>query len=317
MTTGVSMKNVNIIIPAFNGGSLLKTCVKKLAEKYPETGIIVVDDCSADNAVKELAGKHKNVRLFFNEKRLYEAETINRGIRNSDAELLVIMNQDAEPAGECLDILISKLTENRNTAIVAPSVYDEKCNFVCTAHRKNISVYTRFPEIFLSFVLKYDSWKRLLRNKITTPEAVKPTYVKDVTGICFAARKRLIKDAGYYDPEFLWHFCDADLCYRIIKRGHKILYAPEARAIHYFSRGNISDIKYKINDKICFVRLEYYFFRKFYGKFRAGLILLFRVIKSISVLFASAFLSRKTISPEKTEIEKGFLKWVLTSGKNT
>jgi len=46
-------------------------------------------------------------------------------------------------------------------------------------------------------------------------------------------RRAALEDAGSFDPGYFLHCEDLDLCARFQQKGWKIIFVPEARAVHY------------------------------------------------------------------------------------
>lgn len=69
-------------------------------------------------------------------------------------------------------------------------------------------------------------------------------------GACMLIREKAV-GAEIFDPRFFLYFEDVDLCFRLKKAGWKVMYHPEAIAIHhhrqksrtsFFSRSNFAHL---------------------------------------------------------------------------
>lgn len=67
---------------------------------------------------------------------------------------------------------------------------------------------------------------------------------------------------GRFDKRFFMYFEEADICYRVAKKGFKVLYFPSSSVVHFEGRST-RDLKW-IQNTFEKSRLE--FLRKYYGK---------------------------------------------------
>ena len=86
------MKNISIIIPNYNGESLLKenipillNALRNLKNRYE---IIVVDDCSIDNSVKLLKEKFPLIKVIKTDKNSGFGSSCNLGVKESKYEIV-------------------------------------------------------------------------------------------------------------------------------------------------------------------------------------------------------------------------------------
>lgn len=88
----------SIIIPVYNHVAYLRQCIDSaLAQSYPHTQIIIIDDQSPDPRVQPLLqsyAHHPHVKLLRNEVNLGIAETQNRAIVASEGDLIAFLDCD-------------------------------------------------------------------------------------------------------------------------------------------------------------------------------------------------------------------------------
>src|SRR6187455_37597 len=94
---------VDIIIPTFNGKYLLEKHLPKVI-KYSDhlSKVIVVDNGSTDGTVQWLSTQYPQVQVLRNTSNLGFTKPINQGVSVSDAEYLVLLNNDVEPIPDYL-----------------------------------------------------------------------------------------------------------------------------------------------------------------------------------------------------------------------
>lgn len=97
-------KSVSIVIPNYNGRQLLKQYLPYTIQAIKNAGttfeIIVVDDCSADDSVELLKSEYPQVKLIENHQNRGFSYTCNRGIEQSQYELIFLLNSDVKLSPE-------------------------------------------------------------------------------------------------------------------------------------------------------------------------------------------------------------------------
>jgi GT2 family glycosyltransferase len=203
---------VSIIIPNYNGEKLLEKNLPAVlkAKEYKANNIleiIVVDDASPDGSVDLLKKKFPEVKVVKHKKNRGFSSSVNTGARTSKGDLLVLLNSDVIPER---DFLVSVLPLFKDDGVFA-----------------------------ISFSEKDYSWaKGEFKNGFVEHEAgVMTKKVHDtfwVSGGSGAFRRDYWMSLGGMDEKlfspFYWE--DLDLGYRALKRGYKLLWAPEARVLH-------------------------------------------------------------------------------------
>ena len=79
-----------------------------------------------------------------------------------------------------------------------------------------------------------------------------PQEVTAVTGACLLVRRDVFMEVGMFDTDFPGAFNDIDLCLKIRKAGHLIIYTPYARLYHMesVSRGRDNHLEQAFRDAI-------------------------------------------------------------------
>ena len=85
-----------MLVPAYNGGELLRAAVASvLAQTYDDFELLVVDDCSNDGSADFLAAHDDpRIRLVRNERNLGQVPTLNRGLELARGEYVARLDQD-------------------------------------------------------------------------------------------------------------------------------------------------------------------------------------------------------------------------------
>ncbi len=91
------MGKVSLIIPVHNMGKTIGECLESVFENdYQNFEVIVVDDKSTDNTLEILESiKDKRLKYYSNQARSLTAFSRNVGIKNSDGDLIILLDADS------------------------------------------------------------------------------------------------------------------------------------------------------------------------------------------------------------------------------
>jgi glycosyltransferase involved in cell wall biosynthesis/SAM-dependent methyltransferase len=121
---------VSILIPTFNRANYLKMAIDSaLAQTYPNTEILVLDDCSTDETVNlpKIYRSETNVMFIRNENNIGFINNWNKAVALSSGEYIKIMGDDDILSTDCVAEQVRILDEHANIGIVCCnySVIDE------------------------------------------------------------------------------------------------------------------------------------------------------------------------------------------------
>ena len=92
------MPKVSIIVPVYNSGKYLKTCLDSLVNQtLKDIEIIAVDDCSTDNSLlilMDYAKKYNNIKVYHNRENLGQGASRNRGLDVARGEYIGFVDSD-------------------------------------------------------------------------------------------------------------------------------------------------------------------------------------------------------------------------------
>ena len=109
---------VSIIIPHWNGIDVLSECIDSLNNtKYSNFEIIVVDNASSDDSVKWINNNHPNIIIVENDQNYGYAGGCNRGIKISQGEYIVFLNNDTIVTPDFISEMIPIIEKDDKIAI--------------------------------------------------------------------------------------------------------------------------------------------------------------------------------------------------------
>ena len=232
-------KKISIIIPNFNGKTLLSKNLPIVIKNCPDCEIIVVDDASSDDSVKYVTKNFPQVKIFTNERNLGFAKTANRGVEESKGELVALINSDVAPRKNSVTSVSSYFGDQNVFAVGLCDLSHEKGKIIKRGRGGAIFKHG-FVFHFAKTVIKGETF-----------------WVSGGSGVF--ARQKFLELGGFdsiYSP-FYWE--DIDLSFRAAKRGFKCLFEPKAQVDHFHEMGAIKKSKSPFFIKIISYRNQFLF----------------------------------------------------------
>ncbi len=220
---------IDIIIPNWNGESMLADCLHSLASQtFTGFRIIVIDNGSGDGSVALVEREFPQVKVIRFSENTGFSIAVNRGISDSSAPWLLLLNNDMEVAPDCL--------ENLRYAV---DTYQDYYFFAL----KMLSFHQRD--------LIDGAGDAVLRGgvgyRLGTMERDSEYYSmdRDTFGVCAGAglyKRELFEKVGVFDPDFFAYLEDVDLNMRARRSGMRCRYIASAVVYHIGSATSGSKI---------------------------------------------------------------------------
>lgn len=235
-------KDLSIIIVTYNGREIaLKTLESYrraiAADPNRSYEIIVVDNNSQDGVADAVAKNYPQACLVRNRENLGFAKANNIGFKKSCGRYVLFSNPDIKVTPKTLPALIELM--DRDPAVGAGTPF---LKLVKTG-KIDWGAHRGFPTPWASFTYfakldKLFSWSRRLskifgRYRLLDRDLKKEHEVDAIRGGFFFVRRKVFEEAGGWDEDYFMFGEDLDLCYQIKKRGLKIVFYPQAKALHY------------------------------------------------------------------------------------
>jgi len=227
--------DVSIVVVSWNTKEILYNCLKSI-KKYTKGisyEIVVVDNNSLDGTCEMIKKEFKEVILIESNENLGFAKGNNLAINVIDGEYILLLNPDTLLTYDVLTSLYNYARINKKIGILSPRLLNEDGTFQSSYSafpsikelvRYNIVCVLKIPFVIFN---KIDNIKRL---KISSKE------VDWVRGAAMLMSCELFKDINGFDERFFMYNEDADLCYRLKKRGYKVFYKSDDTVVHLYNK---------------------------------------------------------------------------------
>jgi len=197
---------ITIIIPTYGQEDLIKRCLDSINKNCKlNKEIIIVDDGYG------LGNDYGNCRIIHHEDNRGFGAAINTGIRASKYDYIFIINSDVFIQDICLEKMIFAL-ENYADIVGAKLFYSD-------GRVQHAGVYYITNYMFMHY----------FQGK---PQGGDVPIYCPITGALMGFKRSVIEKIGYFNENFFLAYEDIVFCFRAIKAGLKVLYWPEAKAVH-------------------------------------------------------------------------------------
>jgi GT2 family glycosyltransferase len=234
--------DLSIIIVTYNGRDItLETlaCYKEAIAADPthRYEIIVVDNASQDGVANAVEERFPNAHLIRLQKNSGFSAGNNVGFARSVGRYILFSNPDIEVNGRTLPTLIELIDQNPQVGACTPFL-----KLVATgdidwgAHRgfpTPWAAFTYFTRLSQVFKKSRRLSKVFGQYHLLDRDLKKEHEVDVIRGGFFFVRRDVFEQAEAWDEDYFMFGEDIDLCYQIKKRGHAIMFYPQASALHY------------------------------------------------------------------------------------
>jgi GT2 family glycosyltransferase len=216
---------VSVIIPNWNGARWLPVCLHSLEKQtYRDFEIVVVDNASTDDSRILLARDFPNVRVLALETNRLFAGAVNHGIRETQSEIVVLLNNDTEVEPTWLEELLRVLDANPRAGMAASKLrlFDERAQLHSAGDFYRVDGVPGNRGVWETDRGQYD-------------DADAPPPLFGVCGGACAYRRAMLDDIGWFDEALEFNCEDVDLNWRARLAGYGCVLAPRAIVYHMLS----------------------------------------------------------------------------------
>ena len=219
---GVRKKEVSVVILNWNGEAIIRECLfhldRALKSTPGEHEVIVVDNHSTDRSVELLRKNFPWVKVLELKRNIGFSNGNNKGVKAAGKDLVMLLNNDVLLSEETFTKLLKHFDDEKVFA-AAPRVVLEDGS-LNEGHS-----WGEFRNGMLFFYNERQSGEFEVIDR--------PSVTLYPIGACAVMDRRLYWELGGLDTmlrPFYWE--DDDLGYRSLKRGYKVIYDPDVKAVH-------------------------------------------------------------------------------------
>lgn len=230
--SAINVLDISIVIVNWNTQHVIIECLESVYDRLGElhAEVIVIDNASTDNSVKEIATKFPLVKLIVNDTNRGFAGANNQGMEIATGRFVLLLNPDTVVLDDAFAKSIDYLNDNPDVGVVGCQVMEDAETIQRTCFR--------YPSILntLMWVSGALAWKPL--SRIAGRAAYGPwdrRSVRDVevvSGMFMLVKREALEEVGFMDEEYFVFAEEADWCYRFSAAGWRCVFAPVGRILH-------------------------------------------------------------------------------------
>jgi GT2 family glycosyltransferase len=211
---------VSIIIVNYKDYSYLDQCLYSLATTtYPNIEIIVVDNNSNVALIRKLKDKYKQVEFFSLKENLNYAEGNNYGIKKSNGDFIVLLNNDTKVQNDWMEPLVRE-------GLVNPKAFYQPIIYSLDNHDIIFSLGGTVTPLGIAFPISAE--KHI--SKVHLPK--KRTEIFYCAGACIFTSRELLDELGGLDSNYWTFYEDVNLGWKGRLRGYPSFIVPDSNIYH-------------------------------------------------------------------------------------
>jgi N-acetylglucosaminyl-diphospho-decaprenol L-rhamnosyltransferase len=203
--------------------------IERCLESVVGTETVVVDNGSTDGTVDVVRERFPDVRVVQTENRGLAAGW-NRGLAETSAAHVLVLNADAWLVGDALAALVDAARRHPRAALVAPRLLNPDGSL-----QRSVRGFPTLWRIATEYLY--------LRKLAPRSRAFNAFYgagfdhasereVEWVMGACMLVRRTAFEDVGPFDESYFLFSEEVDWMKRAADRAWSVVFTPEARCVH-------------------------------------------------------------------------------------
>jgi N-acetylglucosaminyl-diphospho-decaprenol L-rhamnosyltransferase len=222
------MNELTMLIVSYNTAGDLERCLDSLLQAPPRASheIVVIDNASRDTSAAAVKARQARVRLIPLDVNVGFARANNIGFRQTQSELVLLLNSDTIVPPGAIDRLIRAMRELPGAAIVGPRLVNGTGDAELSFGR----MMGPFAELRQKILTRAASRVRI--EDMTS----RGREVDWVSGACLLVRRADAEAAGLLDERYFMYCEDVDFCEAVRRRGGRVYFTPATEVIHLGGR---------------------------------------------------------------------------------
>lgn len=228
---------VSVVVVSHNTRDDLVRCLASLEHATIPLETVVVDNASEDGSAEAVERRFPAARVLRNTVNAGFGRANNRGLWETRAPFVLLLNSDAELRPGCLETLVAILGERPAVGIVGPRTIEDD-GAVQVSFGPELTPLSEWRQRRLVAGVKARRPAALRRAAEAASREHEPAWV---SASCLLARRETLAAVGGFDEGYFLYEEDVDLCRRARRAGWTILFTPAAEVVHHLGRSVARD----------------------------------------------------------------------------
>lgn len=264
------MITLTISIVTANNKKLALDCLRSIYETTEgiSTEIYVVINNSSDDSEEAIKQTFPEVYLIINDRKLGFTHNHNTVMRRAKGKYVLVLNDDTVILEGALKKMVDFMEASPDIGVLGCKILNPEKSLQWSTGKSFNDKLEYFKAGVLYSLIPFFPKQHFNITK----------DVSWVTGACFMARSQAIREVGLFDESIVIYFEDADLCYRMIKAGWRVVFYHQAKIIHYHGQ---TRKQYLARDTFILYQSRLYFFSKHYSCITYHLVRMLTILEVI------------------------------------
>lgn len=209
---------VSIVIPNYNGKKYIETCILSLQKQtYKDFEVIFIDNNSIDGSCEFVIKNYPLVKVIKLDNNYGFSSAVNKGIKESKSEYVVLLNNDTEVESNWLEELIETIEKDKKIFSVCSKMvqYKDRSKIDDAGDEYNIL-----------------GWAYKRGDGMPVEKYSKNGQVFNSCAGAAIYRRKVFNEIGYFDENFFAYMEDVDISYRAKIHGYNNMYCSNAIVYH-------------------------------------------------------------------------------------
>jgi GT2 family glycosyltransferase len=224
---------LSILVVNWNTRELVLQCLDSLRAAVDDGlayEVVVVDNGSLDGSPAALEARG-DIHLVLNERNVGFAEGVNQAYRQSEGELILLLNSDVEFGAGGLSALVRFMRDRPEVAGVAP-LYLNPDGSVQQFHFGKLTYGTALANAS-SLLARVPPFSNRLREYLVDSGPIRePQPVYQPSASCLLLRRAVLDPKRVFDERFPIYFNDVALARELAAKGHELWVDPSVSVVH-------------------------------------------------------------------------------------
>jgi GT2 family glycosyltransferase len=249
------------VIVTWNAKDYLVECLESLEKaENLTTEIIVVDNASTDGTAEAVRHGFPDVTLLETGENLGFSRGNNSGMKLAKGKYVCLINPDVNVLSGCLSNMYRFMEMNRDIGLLGPAMLGRNGRVLRSG--------MRFPTLWNTLLrsLAADSFLKQRLNGTWLMHDFAFNELRDMevlNGWFWMARREAVRDVGPLDASFFMYGEDMDWCTRLRAAGWRVVFYPEAAAVHYGGGSSSNDpLRFSLEKE----RAQLQYWQKYHGR---------------------------------------------------
>ena len=226
----------SVLIVNFNGGDMVRACVRAVLASSVPVEVLVWDNASTDGSPDALSAefdRESGFMLFRHSENIGFAAGVNRLLQKAGGDTVLLLNPDCLLEKETIATVRKALDTDPDAGMAGcllrnPDGSEQAgCRrMVPTPWRSLVRVF-HLDKIFGT----HPRFQSISLNSNPLPK--QPIAVEAISGAFMLVTRKALENVGPLDDHYFMHCEDLDWCMRFRKNGWRIVFDPRAEALHH------------------------------------------------------------------------------------